>query len=125
MKIYIILFREPTIALNLNSAHTKNSLTKLHPNIILIRHPKHVLPFLWSHHEKMVVIDQKIGFLGGLDICFGRMDNQRHLLYDQPHYDQETREILFTFPGIDYSNIRVKDFYNVEKHDTSYLDRNT
>lgn len=28
----------------------------------------------------MVVIDQKVGFMGGLDIGYGRYDNQRHLL---------------------------------------------
>jgi phospholipase D1/2 len=30
----------------------------------------------------MVIIDQKIGFLGGLDICYGRMDNNKHKLTD-------------------------------------------
>lgn len=33
-----------------------------------------IIPSKWSHHEKMVVIDQSVGFMGGLDICFGRMD---------------------------------------------------
>lgn len=40
-----------------------------------MRHPDNLIPLLWSHHEKMVIIDQKIGFMGGLDICYGRMDN--------------------------------------------------
>ena len=48
-----------------------------------MRHPAYLLiPFLWSHHEKMVVIDQKTAFMGGLDICYGRMDDSRHLLND-------------------------------------------
>lgn len=23
----------------------------------------------WAHHEKLVVVDRKIGFMGGLDLC--------------------------------------------------------
>ena len=38
----------------------------------------------WSHHEKMVVIDRKIAFLGGLDLCFGRWDTPEHRLNDNP-----------------------------------------
>lgn len=30
---------------------------------------------MWSHHEKIVVIDQKIAYIGGLDLCYGRYDN--------------------------------------------------
>lgn len=36
----------------------------------------------WSHHEKMVVVDSEIGFMGGLDLCIGRMDNNKHSLKD-------------------------------------------
>ena len=25
----------------------------------------------WSHHEKICVVDNKIAFLGGLDLCYG------------------------------------------------------
>ena len=67
-------------------------------NIIILRHPKTTLPFLWSHHEKIVVVDQKIAFIGGLDLCYGRMDNRNHSLVD------ETEEEYF--PGIDFSNAR-------------------
>ena len=75
------MYNEPTIALTIDSLHTKKSLESLHPNIMVLRHPKFILPtFLWSHHEKMVLIDQEIGFLGGLDLCYGRMDTNEHLL---------------------------------------------
>ena len=46
----------------------------LSPNIKVLRHPNYVLPSPWSHHEKMVIIDQHVGFLGGLDLCYGRWD---------------------------------------------------
>lgn len=31
---------------------------------------------MWSHHDKMVVIDQKIAFVGGIDLCYGRWDDE-------------------------------------------------
>ncbi len=60
-----------------DSEHTKYALQnklKHNDNIIVLRHPNTVVPLLWSHHEKMVVIDQKCGFIGGLDLCYGRYD---------------------------------------------------
>ena len=37
----------------------------------------------WSHHEKVVVVDRKVAFLGGLDLCFGRWDTPEHKLNDE------------------------------------------
>jgi phospholipase D1/2 len=37
---------------------------------------------LWSHHEKMVIIDQSLAFMGGIDLCFGRWDDDLHRLVD-------------------------------------------
>ena len=83
--------------MGLNSLHTKRALigkskrgfikvritfdrieskTKLYSKVI--RHPDHYHRggvFLWSHHEKTVIIDQKIAFVGGIDLCFGRWDD--------------------------------------------------
>ena len=62
-------------------------------NISVMRHPKTLLS-LWSHHEKSVTIDQKITFMGGLDLCFGR--------YDNDHYNLKEPEVLpnsLYFPG--------------------------
>ena len=59
---------------------TKQWLMKLHPNIRVLRHPDTVRggPLLWSHHEKLVVVDQSYAFVGGIDLCFGRWDNYEH-----------------------------------------------
>lgn len=74
-------------------------------NIKVLKHPSNLIPIKWSHHEKMVLIDNTVAYMGGLDICFGRMDNQKHLLHDN-----DEKEF---WPGIDYSNSRIKDFVNV------------
>lgn len=54
-------------------------------DIQVLRHPDHYLSsgtFFWAHHEKLIVIDQLIAFVGGIDLCFGRWDDCRHKLTD-------------------------------------------
>jgi phospholipase D1/2 len=55
VQVLIIVYNEPTLALNNDSLHTKTHLESLSTNIKVHRHPNQ--PFFWSHHEKMVVID--------------------------------------------------------------------
>ena len=61
----------------------------------MFRDPDHfsALVFLWSHHEKVVVIDQSLAFVGGIDLAFGRWDNACHRLDDDkqapPHHETE------------------------------------
>lgn len=42
-------------------------------NSLVQRHPDHAVggTFFWSHHEKFVVVDNHIAFLGGIDLCYG------------------------------------------------------
>lgn len=50
----------------------------------VMRHPDHVssIVFLWAHHEKLVVVDQSVAFLGGLDLAYGRWDTPEYRLTD-------------------------------------------
>jgi len=118
VRVYILVYREVKIALANDSEYTKQKLQSLSPNIKVLRHPKEFL-FLWSHHEKLVVIDQKIGFLGGLDLCYGRMDMSSHPLHD-PAFQSGQGE---TFPGIDFVNLRLSDFRNVRDFNTCTIDK--
>ena len=65
----------------MKSAYTKKTLTSLSPQIKVVRHPKTLLSF-WSHHEKLVIIDQQFAFVGGIDLCFGRFCTRDHPLTD-------------------------------------------
>ncbi len=38
--------------------------------------------FYWSHHEKIVVVDQKYAFVGGIDLCYARYDDHGHAMVD-------------------------------------------
>lgn len=66
----------------------------------------------------MVIIDQHVGFLGGLDICYGRMDNEKHLLSDEV----EEGGVLY-WDGADYANFRVSDIYTPRQYQNSAIDR--
>lgn len=46
----------------------------------VMRHPDHIYSgvLYWAHHEKLVVIDQQIAFVGGIDLAYGRWDDHRH-----------------------------------------------
>ena len=72
---------------------------------------------LWSHHEKLVIVDNHFACVGGLDLCFGRWDTQTHPLADvHPTHWSST-----LFPGQDYNNARVLDFQNVYEYANNAL----
>lgn len=85
VRIFILLYKEFELGISINSVYTKRTLMKMHKNIAVLRHPDAARggTLLWSHHEKLVVIDQKYAFVGGIDLCFGRWDNFEHRLTDQ------------------------------------------
>uniref|UniRef100_M4BKS2 phospholipase D n=1 Tax=Hyaloperonospora arabidopsidis (strain Emoy2) TaxID=559515 RepID=M4BKS2_HYAAE len=116
VKIYVLIYREVKLALTLNSAYTKRSLM-VHPNIRVLRDPIFQIQSLgfWSHHEKIVCIDQSLAFAGGLDLCFGRYDHSGHPISD-PSNDPVWR-------GKDYSNPIIKDFVRVNKPFEDLIDR--
>ena len=111
VKIYILLYYECSLVLTLDSKYTQDTLEKLHKNIEVERHPSDKLDLLWSHHEKLVIIDQQIGYVGGLDLCWGRYDYHDHPIYEGPNSEKK-----YYFPFIDYSNARICDFTNVENY---------
>ena len=111
VKIYILIYYECSLALTLNSKFTQDTLEKLHKNIKVTRHPADKFDLLWSHHEKLVIIDQQIGYVGGLDLCWGRYDFHEHPIIEMPNSEKK-----YYFPFIDYSNARICDFINVDNY---------
>ncbi|KAL1442211.1 hypothetical protein MTO96_007835 [Rhipicephalus appendiculatus] len=70
VKVFVLLYKEVEMALNINSLYSKQKLAAMHPNIKILRHPDHVTGgiLLWAHHEKLVVIDQKLTDVGGIQM---------------------------------------------------------
>jgi hypothetical protein len=57
--------------------------------------------FIGAHHQKSVIVDQDIAFVGGLDLCYGRWDSPDHNITD-------TCQLRTQWPGKDYSNESIK-----------------
>ncbi|KAH8114370.1 phospholipase D [Phellopilus nigrolimitatus] len=124
VKIYVILYQEvSTRTTPTDSNYTKQRLTALHPNILVQRSPSHFQTgtFYWAHHEKLCVIDEAIAFMGGVDLCFGRWDTPQHVLIDDP--DQSSDDQTQIWPGKDYSNARISDFFTLNKPYEDMYDR--
>lgn len=133
VKIYIVVYKEVEAAVSCNSAHTKHAIEALCPkgtpgfgNIAIMRHPDHNvlenagdMTFYWAHHEKFIVIDYNLAFIGGLDLCFGRWDTKQHPLADAHPFGVE-KEI---FPGQDFNNNRIMDFQTVEDWKSNELSK--
>ncbi|KAJ7101469.1 phospholipase D [Mycena belliarum] len=121
VKVHVIVYKEVTQTMSMSSKHTKNRLEALHPNITCLRHPDHIgakdTVEFWSHHEKVVVVDNHYACIGGLDLCFGRWDTHTHPLADV-HPTDFSKTV---FPGQDYNNARIMDFQNVYNYASNAL----
>ncbi|TYH82597.1 hypothetical protein ES332_D02G072900v1 [Gossypium tomentosum] len=116
VQIYILLYKEVALALKINSVYSKQKLLSIHENVRVLRYPDHFSAgvYLWSHHEKLVIVDNQICFLGGLDLCFGRYDTFEHKVSDNPPV---------IWPGKDYYNPRESEPNSWEDTMKDELDR--
>lgn len=123
VKVFIIVYRNVEAAIPIDSEYTKFSLLNLHPNIFVQRSPHQFKKnqFFYAHHEKLVIVDHEIAFVSGIDLCFGRWDCPQHPVTDDKvtGFDDATRpkdpEQCQLFPGKDYSNPRVSDFFRLHE----------
>ncbi|KAJ2705998.1 hypothetical protein FB645_001975 [Coemansia sp. IMI 203386] len=128
VKIYVVVYKEVTVSLTINSAYTKRKLQSLHKNIMVQRHPDHLAggTMFWAHHEKMVIVDNTFAFIGGLDLCWGRYDTHGHRLADYfLPYKGHPFSHLQNFFGQDYNNARIHDFANVNEYEDTLINRCT
>ncbi|XP_060966950.1 phospholipase D zeta 1 [Cannabis sativa] len=116
VQIYILLYKEVSIALKINSSYSQRKLLNIHENVKVLRYPDHLSTgvYLWSHHEKLVIVDYQICFIGGLDLCFGRYDTTEHKVGDSPS---------IIWPGKDYYNPRESEPNSWEDTMKDELDR--
>uniref|UniRef100_A0A3P9C8M1 Phospholipase n=1 Tax=Maylandia zebra TaxID=106582 RepID=A0A3P9C8M1_9CICH len=112
VRIFVMLYKEVELALGINSGYSKRTLLHLNPNIKVMRHPDHVSSsvYLWAHHEKIVVIDQSVAFVGGIDLAYGRWDDREHRLTDVGSVtrsdESRLRKGLSSVDGVSQSNGR-------------------
>ncbi|KAK5695644.1 Phospholipase D1, partial [Elasticomyces elasticus] len=133
VKIFVIMYRNINSAIPIDSEYSKFSLLDLHPNVFVQRSPNQFRQntFFWAHHEKLCIIDHTLAFVGGIDLCFGRWDTPQHHLTDDKATGFEAGDTpkdsdhCQLWPGKDYSNPRIQDFYELDKPYEEMYDRNT
>ena len=131
VKVFIIMYRNINSAIPIDSEYTKFSLLDLHHNIFVQRSPNQFRQntFFWAHHEKLCLIDHMVAFIGGIDLCFGRWDTPQHSVVDDKltgfELSDEPKDAdhCQLWPGKDYSNPRVQDFYALDKPYEEMYDR--
>ncbi|KND02124.1 uncharacterized protein SPPG_02618 [Spizellomyces punctatus DAOM BR117] len=117
VRIYILLYKEmnlPNASLHAKEAFMARKMPyylldpavedpngelelKERSNIVVLRHPDQGRGFIgpvldtvmWAHHEKAAIIDRKIAFIGGIDLCVGRYDTAEHTLRDDLVYNSQ------------------------------------
>ena len=131
VKVFVIMYRNINSAIPIDSEYSKFSLLDLHPNIFVQRSPNQMRQntFFWAHHEKICAIDHTIAFCGGVDLCFSRWDTPQHCViddkdtgFDLAHAPKDPNDCQI-WPGKDYSNPRVQDFYALDKPFADMYDR--
>uniref|UniRef100_A0A8C4MG32 Phospholipase n=1 Tax=Equus asinus asinus TaxID=83772 RepID=A0A8C4MG32_EQUAS len=146
VRVSVLLFKEVELALGINSGYSKRVLMLLHPNVKVMRHPDQVT--LWAHHEKLLVVDQVVAFLGGLDLAYGRWDDLHYRLTDlgdssgsaapqvipqglpgSPKLNSSDTPDLshnqLFWLGKDYSNLITKDWVQLDRPFEDFIDRET
>lgn len=73
----------------------------------------------WAHHEKLCIVDGRMAFMGGLDLCYGRWDTNDHPIADC--HPSDLNNIIF--PGQDFNNARIMDFQDVPHWENNKLSR--
>lgn len=131
VKIFVIMYRNINSAIPIDSEYSKFSLLDLHPNVFVQRSPNQIRQgtFFWAHHEKICVVDHMIAFVGGIDLCLGRWDTPQHSVVDDKLTGFEVSDTpkdadhCQLWPGKDYSNPRVQDFFALDKPYEEMYDR--
>uniref|UniRef100_A0A8C0DZN7 Phospholipase n=1 Tax=Balaenoptera musculus TaxID=9771 RepID=A0A8C0DZN7_BALMU len=140
VRVSVLLFKEVELALTINSDYSKKVLMLLHPNVKVMRHPDQVT--LWAHHEKLLVVDQVVAFLGGLDLAYGRWDDLHYRLTDlgdssesaapqppascsDPPATPDLSHNQLFWLGKDYSNLIAKDWVQLDRPFEDFIDRET
>lgn len=131
VKVFILIYRNVEAAVPIDSEYTKFAMLDLHPNVFVQRSPNQFKKnqFFFAHHEKICIVDHTVAFVGGIDLCFGRWDTPQHSVTDdkptgfEPSDEPKDADHCQLWPGKDYSNPRVQDFYQLSEPYAEMYDR--
>ena len=98
VKIYVMPWNDAKPLINYDT-HTAAVLLSIndHPDVgqkivevLLSTTRASVNPIYYSHHQKQVIIDRKIAYIGGIDLSYGRFDDAQYDL----HANAASRQML-------------------------------
>ena len=74
VRIYFLIYQDPA-NMGLRNYEAGQFLRRFnrepdaeHGNIFCLTHPTSEGPLIWAHHEKLVVCDEKVAFVSGIDL---------------------------------------------------------
>ncbi|KAH3756577.1 phospholipase D1 [Pelomyxa schiedti] len=83
VKIYVMVWSSLRVpGVDLQSSEVVSHLNSMHPNILACSHTLSDPTSFWSHHQKFIVIDDQIAYLGGIDLTYGRFDTNKYPAVD-------------------------------------------
>uniref|UniRef100_A0AC35ESW8 Phospholipase n=1 Tax=Panagrolaimus sp. PS1159 TaxID=55785 RepID=A0AC35ESW8_9BILA len=124
VRVFVLIFKE--FGQGQCSQYCKRTLQNLHRNIKVIRHPEHepgTGVFLWSHHEKLLVVDQIFAFVGGIDLTFAVKDATKAIINDtnlpelSKNKTKPQRQIEILYLKLDGNEIKKDEFLIKQVHD--------
>ena len=113
VQVYVLLYKEAVI--NLGNDFAVLILGR-EENITVLYHRDTQVLQRWSNHEKLVVVDRSVAFVGGIDLNLGQWDTHDHPLTDMyscsdqatekdlGYSDEQSRGPFCRWVGMDYSN---------------------
>jgi len=112
VKVYIFVYGQSILgdlipAANIDIQNIQQNLGSSANYVILSQSPNASSSDLlgggaWFQRQKTVVIDQKLAFVGSMDLCHGRFDTAQHVLKDNAAKEEQQ-----LYPGVDYWNPNV------------------
>ena len=84
VRIYFLIYQDPA-NVGLRNYEAGQFLRRFnrepdaeHGNIFCLTHPTSEGPLIWAHHEKLVVCDEKVAFVSGIDLgSFSKFSRKR------------------------------------------------
>jgi len=85
LHVFLLLWDYSVIYAWERQANPENEFGHVHPRLHFALDDDH--PWGGSHHQKILVVDDEVAFIGGVDITLHRWDTPEHRVYDERRID--------------------------------------
>lgn len=110
VKIYILIWKELSFLVPLHSDIVASLLK--HENVNIIRDDGESIDSVWSHHQKLCVIDGAVAYVGGVDVSYSRWDDEYFSIIDEEGIKYPTYDFYNGIAGIAQFNEIIPPIVN-------------